>query len=97
MARRGPLLVFVLVLAAIGISSVVYYSSYTAMQRRHDICVQVQSVKKILHDEHVVALHRSLAFLAKHPQGVDGIGREDILAGIHDQRVIVAATRSEKC
>lgn len=98
MTARPSLVVGLVVFAGfVLISGTVYFSSREAEHRRHDICVQVQQVKRIIHDEHVQSLHRARAFLLAHPHGIDGIGRQDLLSAIQDQRKIVRATTPMKC
>lgn len=66
-------------------------------QARHDICVQVEKVKAILHDEHSLKLRRAEEFLREHPHGAGVLGRKLILNSIADEKVVVSKTTPRHC
>ena len=69
----------------------------TGAHTRVTICERINSVKKILRDEHEKRLERSEAFLRTHPNGIPGIPRSLILQGIQDEKTIIRAVQPDHC
>ena len=73
--------------------------------RRHDICVQINAIKKILQDEHIPKLHKAQESLRRWPNGVTlttsagpvRVTHQDLLESRNDELRIVRATKQEVC
>ena len=92
------LVLFALVLFGFAALGYTLYDRFsTGAHTRVAICHRINSVKKILRDEHEKKLERSEAFLAEHPNGIPGISRELILQGIEDEKTIIAAVQPDRC
>jgi len=74
-------------------------------QRRHDICTEINGLKKILHDEHVPKLATANKNVAKYPSGVTiqtdqgpvHVSHEELVATQKQEQKIVDDTVPEPC
>jgi hypothetical protein len=73
--------------------------------KRHDLCVQVNAIKKILHDEHAPKLKTAQRNLQHYPNGLSiktdrgsvRISHSDLLHTRDDEAKIVRDTVPEPC
>jgi len=93
---------------AVSVVVFVFYISgrFTAgAAKRHELCVQINAVKKILHDEHSPKLKTAQKNLQKYPNGLTintdhgklRITHPDLLHARDDEAKIVRDTRPELC
>ena len=74
-------------------------------RRRHDICVQMNSLRKILHDEHMPKLVQAKKNVRKYPTGVTlqtdkgplRVSHEDLVRTRNAEARIVRDTHKKAC
>lgn len=73
--------------------------------RRHDICVEINNLKRILHDEHLPKLKKAQQNLMRYPHGLEiktsagtvRVTHLDLLRARNDEAKIVRDTKQKEC
>lgn len=92
------LLACLIVIASMGASGLALKDRFDqGTKSRIAICESENTLRQVLHDEHLKKLANQEAFLKEHPNGIPGIPAELIERAIADEREIVAKTRPRTC
>lgn len=87
----------VVIVTAAAIAALIAAKANETSARRHDICVQIEGIKSIIRESHVLSLHNQLVLLHENPNGFPGEAREYLLNGIKDERSILRALAPIHC
>lgn len=105
---KNPVAWIVFIAFALAVTAFVFQVSgrfSAGAQRRHDICVEINSVKKILHDEHLPKLKKAQQNLQRYPHGITittdqgkvKVTHSDLLHTRDDEAKIVRDTKPKEC
>lgn len=83
---KGILLFGTAVLAGLLIVGVFFARARINHDRDRQICTRVNALYDVLEKEHRTKYGRLQVYFHKHPEGTDGISRDDILNSIRDER-----------
>lgn len=95
MKRIALFLLLIVGFASVGFT--LYDRFHTGARTRISICQEINTVKKILRDEHEKKLLRAEKFLHDNPNGSGGITVTLILESIQDEKTVIAAVQPERC